>query len=78
MPAFVPTPAGQRDADPRKESPPQGVFEDELQAHFGITEIYGVVAVIPIGCPAGRFGPVTLELVESKIYSETWGGQSAR
>lgn len=44
---------------------------------IGIPEAYGVVAVIPIGFPAGRFGPVTREPVEFKIYSETWGGQSA-
>ena len=33
------------------------MFEEELVAHLGIPETYGVVAAIPIGYPAGRFGP---------------------
>lgn len=51
------------------------MFEDELHERFGIPEDYGVVAVIPIGYPTGRFGPVTREPVETKTHYESWGNQ---
>lgn len=51
------------------------MFEDELQEHFGIPAEYGVVAVIPIGFPKGRFGPVSREPVETKTHYESWGNQ---
>lgn len=51
------------------------MFEPELHERFGIPEEYGVVAVIPIGYPEGRFGPVTREPVEAKTHFESWGNQ---
>ncbi len=51
------------------------MFEDELHAHFGIPSDYGVVAVIPIGYPQGRFGPVSREPAASKTHYEHWGRQ---
>ncbi len=49
------------------------MFEDELHEYFAIPEDYGVVAVIPLGWPDGRFGPVTREPVASKTHYELWG-----
>jgi nitroreductase len=50
------------------------VFEHELHAHFGIPTDYGVVAVIPIGWPRGRFGPVTREPLATRTHYDRWGG----
>jgi nitroreductase len=50
------------------------MFEDELHEHFAIPVDYGVVAVIPIGWPQGRFGPVQREPVASKTHYGRWGG----
>jgi nitroreductase len=49
------------------------VFEDELQAHFGIPEDYGVVVTIPIGYPVGRFGPVSRKPAADVTYFDSWG-----
>ncbi|MCP5198890.1 MAG: nitroreductase family protein [Gammaproteobacteria bacterium] len=54
------------------------MFEDELHAHFGIPEDHGVVAVIPIGWPQGRFGPVRREPVADKTHYGRWGGARPR
>ncbi|MYG14753.1 MAG: nitroreductase family protein, partial [Gammaproteobacteria bacterium] len=34
------------------------VFEEEMQARFGIPDEYGIVVTLPVGFPMGRFGPV--------------------
>ena len=47
-------------------------FEDELHDRFGIPEEFGVVALIPIGFPAGRFGPVTRIPAEQKTHFDHW------
>lgn len=49
------------------------VFEDELHAHFGIPDTYGVVVTMPIGYPMGRFGPVTRIPAEEKTFLDHWG-----
>lgn len=48
------------------------VFEDELHAHFGIPDTYGVVVTIPIGYPIGRFGPVTRIPAQEKTFLDHW------
>lgn len=48
------------------------VFEDELHAHFGIPEEYGVVVSMPIGWPMGRFGPVTRTPAEEMTHYDRW------
>lgn len=53
------------------------MFEDELHAHFGIPDTHGVVAVIPIGYPLGRFGPVTREPAPRKTHYNRWGQAKA-
>ena len=49
------------------------MFEDEMHDYYGIPEDYGVVAVIPVGFPSGRFGPVSRDPVESKTHYGKWG-----
>lgn len=49
------------------------MFEDDLHAFFGIPDSHGVVAVIPIGFPLGKFGPVTREPAAQKTHHNRWG-----
>ena len=53
------------------------VFEDELHAHFGIPDDYGVVVAMPIGFPLGRFGPVTRRPAAEVTYFDGWGNLDA-
>ena len=53
------------------------MFEPEMHAHFDIPDDYGVVAVIPIGFPLGKFGPVSRDQVETKTHFEKWGQQKS-
>lgn len=53
------------------------MFETELHAHFSIPDSYGVVAVIPIGFPLGRFGPVARTPAPRKTHYNRWGGAHA-
>lgn len=50
------------------------MFEPEMHEFFGIPDTHGVVAVIPIGFPVGRFGPVAREPAASKTHYGRWGG----
>ena len=49
------------------------VFEDEMQARFGIPDEYGIVVTLPIGFPMGRFGPVRRKPSEKVTYFDAWG-----
>ncbi len=49
------------------------VFEDEMQARFGIPDEYGIVVTLPIGFPMGRFGPVRRKPAEEVTYFDAWG-----
>ena len=49
------------------------MFEPEMHEFFGIPDTHGVVAVIPIGFPQGKFGPVTREPAETKTHLNRWG-----
>jgi len=51
------------------------VFEAELTREFEIPEEYGVVAMIPIGYPQGRFGGVTRIPAEECTYFDRWGNR---
>ncbi len=53
------------------------MFEDEMHDYYQIPEDYGVVAVIPIGYPTGKFGPVSREPVETKTHYGKWGNQKS-
>jgi nitroreductase len=49
------------------------LFEDELCTHLGVPDEFGIVAVIPIGYPRGRFGPVQRRPAEELTYFDRWG-----
>ena len=49
------------------------MFEAELHEHFEIPQSHGVVAMIPIGYPLGRFGPVTRKPIAEVAFSRRWG-----
>lgn len=48
-------------------------FEEKLHTEFGISHEYGVVAMIPIGYPLGKFGPVTRKPLQEVVSLERWG-----
>lgn len=48
-------------------------FEEALHQHFGIPDDYGVVVIIPIGFPQGKFGPTARKPVELVTHFERWG-----
>ena len=49
------------------------VFETELRERFGIPDAYGVVAMIPVGYPVGRFGPLRRRPVREVTHLDRWG-----
>ena len=49
------------------------VFEQELIDLLEIPESHGIVAVIPIGYPEGRFGPLTRKPSREISYFDRWG-----
>ena len=49
------------------------VFEEDMQARFGIPDEYGIVVTLPIGFPMGRFGPVRRKPAENVTYFDAWG-----
>ena len=49
------------------------MFEEKMHARFNIPEEFGVVAMIPIGFPQGRFGPVRRVPAEEVTYFDMWG-----
>ncbi len=53
------------------------MFEDEMHDYFEIPDTHGVVAVIPIGFPLGKFGPVSREPAETKTHYNRWGRANA-
>lgn len=49
------------------------LFEDELARHLEIPDDQGAVAIIPIGYPRGKFGPVTRRPAEELTFYDRWG-----
>ena len=49
------------------------MFEAELCERFGIPDTHGVVALIPIGYPLGRFGPVRRRPPREVTHLDRWG-----
>lgn len=49
------------------------MFEAELCERFGIPDTHGVVALIPIGYPLGRFGPVRRRPPREVTHLDHWG-----
>ncbi len=55
------------------------MFEEELAQHLEVPEDVAVVALLPIGFPQGRFGPVTRKPVQELTHRDRWAaahGQS--
>lgn len=50
-------------------------FEDSLKQKLGIPEKMEVAAMIPMGYPLGKFGPVSRNPVEEVIHWDRWGNQ---
>jgi nitroreductase len=50
-------------------------FEDALKQKLGIPESMEVAALIPLGYPQGKFGPVSRNPVEQVIHWDRWGNQ---
>jgi nitroreductase len=49
------------------------VDEPAFRAHFGIPEIAGIGATIPVGYPEGRYGPVNRRPASDVTYWGRWG-----
>jgi nitroreductase len=50
-------------------------FEDALKQRLGIPDAMEVAAMIPMGYPQGKFGPVSRRPVEEVIHWDRWGNQ---
>jgi nitroreductase len=50
-------------------------FEDTLKQKLGIPDKMEVAAMIPMGYPRGKFGPVSRNPVEEVIHWDRWGDQ---
>jgi nitroreductase len=50
-------------------------FEDALKQKLGIPESMEVAALIPLGYPQGKFGPVSRNPVEQVVHWDRWGNQ---
>jgi len=50
-------------------------FEDQLKQKLGVPEEMEVAAMIPMGYPRGKFGPVSRNPVEEVIHWDRWGQQ---
>jgi nitroreductase len=48
------------------------IFHDELAARLGVPDGYGIVAILPIGYPRGKFGPVERRPAEELTYFDRW------
>ncbi len=52
------------------------MFEDELHDRFGVPEEVAIVALIPIGVPVGKFGPVRRTPATELTHFDRWGTRS--
>ena len=52
-------------------------FEEELKHKLGIPDAMEVAAMLPMGYPQGKFGPVTRRPVEEVIHWDRWGNQQS-
>ena len=49
------------------------LFEREAEAALGLPEGVHSYAILPIGWPMGRFGPVARTTLSDVVFSEKWG-----
>ena len=57
-----------------QETSPQ--FEKEAEAAFGLPPNVHSYALLPIGYPVGRFGPVRRIPLTDVVYEDQWGQPS--
>jgi nitroreductase len=48
-------------------------FEKEVDAAFGLPDDVHTYAILPIGYPIGRFGPVRRASLSEVVYQDRWG-----
>jgi len=48
-------------------------FENEAEAAMGLPEGVHSYAIVPVGFPMGKFGPVRRAPLESVVYLDRWG-----
>jgi hypothetical protein len=48
------------------------MFEQEVKAALGIPRYVHTYAIVPIGWPAGNFGPVRRRAASESIHWERW------
>lgn len=48
-------------------------FEKEAEAALGLPEDVHSYAIIPVGFPMGKFGPVRRAPLENVVYADKWG-----
>jgi nitroreductase len=53
------------------------MFEDELAKRLGVPDDVGIVSLLPIGFPKGRFGPVTRTPAGELTHFDRWGEQNS-
>ncbi len=49
------------------------LFEKEAEAALGLPEDTHSYAILPIGYPVGRFGPVARTALEDVVFADHWG-----
>ncbi len=49
------------------------MFEEELAEQLGVPDEVSLVALLPIGFPQGRFGPVTRKRAQDLTHFDRWG-----
>ena len=49
------------------------MFEEELAEHLAVSDEISLVALLPIGFPQGRFGPVTRKPAQDLTHFDRWG-----
>ncbi len=49
------------------------MFEEELRERLGVPDEVSLVALLPIGFPQGRFGPVTRKPARELTHFDRWG-----
>ena len=53
------------------------LFQPQLHARFSIPDEFGVVAMIPIGYPLGKFGPLRRRPLDTCTFYDHWGASKA-
>jgi nitroreductase len=48
-------------------------FEKEAEAALGLPAGWHSYAIIPVGYPMGRFGPVRRTALSDVVYEDRWG-----